>query len=310
MRTLLPELAERRRTQLNRPALFYEVKSNLKRRDVCLLAEAGIVRVQPGIENFNSRVLKHMRKGVSGLDQIAALKWCTAYGIDLIYGYLAGIPEEKPEDVRDAVRVIAFIHHLQPPVGVNIMGLHRFSPYADSPEMFGLKDIRPFDLQRIIFRRSDDILSRLCYEMDYRPPWGDDPEHLAAHVALRAAITAWSKAFEGGSRLVARDDGIGGIIVLRKAPRATPVVHRLSGASARLLRAMDDRTTIAAAARHAEVSEAQARTIVPELVAMGLAYQMEDEVLGLAIPDVSLTAAGSVTQGQGSVAPGEIGASQ
>ncbi|MCE6949780.1 RiPP maturation radical SAM C-methyltransferase [Cereibacter sphaeroides] len=162
MKDLLPALAERRRIRGNGPALFYELKSNLKRSDVALLAQAGVVRAQPGIENFSNHVLRQMRKGVRGLDQVAVLKWCAAYGIDLIYGYLSGIPEETPADVWQAVKVIPHLHHLQPPVGVNVMGLHRFSPYQVDPDRYGLKDIRPFELQRLMFRMPDSVLKRLC----------------------------------------------------------------------------------------------------------------------------------------------------
>jgi hypothetical protein len=48
-------------------SLFYEVKSNLKRDQVELLRDAGVLALQPGIESLNSHVLRLMRKGVTAI---------------------------------------------------------------------------------------------------------------------------------------------------------------------------------------------------------------------------------------------------
>ena len=70
--TVLAELAE-----LCLPVqFFYEVKANLSRRQVRRLAEAGVCRIQPGIESLSTRVLKLMRKGTTPLRNIQLLKWC------------------------------------------------------------------------------------------------------------------------------------------------------------------------------------------------------------------------------------------
>ena len=60
---LLPRLAE----WPDRPGLFFEVKANLRDAQLRLMAQAGIDRIQPGINSFSSHVLKLMRKGVSAL---------------------------------------------------------------------------------------------------------------------------------------------------------------------------------------------------------------------------------------------------
>lgn len=53
---------------------FYEVKSNLTREKIKALSEGGVVHVQPGIvqpgiESLDTRVLKLMRKGITGIQK-------------------------------------------------------------------------------------------------------------------------------------------------------------------------------------------------------------------------------------------------
>jgi radical SAM superfamily enzyme YgiQ (UPF0313 family) len=95
-KTLLPELAERK---LN-VSLFYETKSNLKKEQVRLLRDAGVKHIQPGIESFSDRVLKIMKKGVSGLQNIQLLKWCKEIGVEPLWNFLLGFPGESPDDYR------------------------------------------------------------------------------------------------------------------------------------------------------------------------------------------------------------------
>ncbi|MGH8882224.1 MAG: radical SAM protein, partial [Stackebrandtia sp.] len=78
--TVWPALREARRAGRNW-RIFYETKSNMRRRDIARMAAAGILRVQPGIESFSTRCLALMDKGTTALQQVAYLKWAHAYGV-------------------------------------------------------------------------------------------------------------------------------------------------------------------------------------------------------------------------------------
>src|SRR5262249_21369393 len=56
--TVLPKLA----SMGSDIHVFYEVKSNLKKKQVQLLRKAGVRRIQPGIESLSTPVLRLMRK--------------------------------------------------------------------------------------------------------------------------------------------------------------------------------------------------------------------------------------------------------
>ena len=46
----------------------------------------------------SDRVLKQMKKGVSGLQNIQLLKWCKEMGIHPIWNFLIGFPQESADD--------------------------------------------------------------------------------------------------------------------------------------------------------------------------------------------------------------------
>ena len=100
-KTLLPELAARK---LN-VSLFYETKSNLKKDQVRLLRDAGVMTIQPGIESFSDRVLKQMKKGVTGLQNVQLLKWCKEIGDEPIWYQVMGFPGRRQADIIDMQRI-------------------------------------------------------------------------------------------------------------------------------------------------------------------------------------------------------------
>src|SRR5260370_24175623 len=89
-RDVLPALAEWKWPL----QLFYEVKSNLSREQVHLLRDAGVRRIQPGIESLNDHILKLMKKGTTALRNIQLLKWCQEYGVTAEWSMLYGFPGE------------------------------------------------------------------------------------------------------------------------------------------------------------------------------------------------------------------------
>jgi ribosomal peptide maturation radical SAM protein 1 len=174
-KTLLPEL-KRRALGVT---FFYEVKSNLKREQVKLLREAGVLAVQPGIESLNSHVLKLMRKGVTAIQNIALLKWCKDYGIEVAWNLLYGFPGETPEDYEQTAAYIGAIPHLKPPGTAAVIRLDRFSPNFHQSEQFGIVNIRPFALYKYVYPLPPDKIANLAYFFEYQHRDGRRPETYA-----------------------------------------------------------------------------------------------------------------------------------
>lgn len=160
---LLPEL---KRRELNLQ-LYIEVRANLKKHQIKLLAECGVKNIQAGIENLSTAVLKLMRKGTTTLQNIQLLKWCKQYGIHADWNIIHGFPGEKPEDYKRQLELAEMLTHLNPPSGFGPLRLDRFSYYYDNAEKSGIINVRPLRSYYYLYPFGSNILSNLVYYFDF-----------------------------------------------------------------------------------------------------------------------------------------------
>lgn len=119
-------------------SFFYETKSNLSKQRIRLLWQSGIRMVQPGIESLSTDILALIKKGVSGPQNICALKWLTYYGIRAYWNLLWGFPGEEKAWYDAQAALIPRLTHLQPPQGMGRIRLERFSPLFRERGLFKL----------------------------------------------------------------------------------------------------------------------------------------------------------------------------
>ena len=182
-----------------KPDLFYEIKSNIGPRDAARLSAAGVKRVQPGIENFSTRVLKIMNKGVSGLHNINALRWLSTFGVSPLYNILYGFPGEQLEDYEYQRRLIAKIAHLPPPSSVGRIRLDRFSPNFERKELREqFTDVQPADSYAFVYPRTVD-LERAAYHFEGAARQAATADDLQP---LFKAVDAWKTAWGQGRFVV------------------------------------------------------------------------------------------------------------
>lgn len=242
-RDFLPALAQE---QLGLE-MFYEVKANLTRRQLRLLREAGVNRIQPGIESMSDHVLALIRKGTTGLQNIQLLKWCRDYNIHADWNLLYGFPGETREDYRKLLELLPAIRHLAPPVACGPLRLDRFSPYHANPDKYGLRNIRALSTYRHLYPFSDDVLRRIAYyfEFDYAP--GEDPGEYSREV--RQYCAEWKAAPERGAlTAVRRPDGSLGLLDTRSSRTREGWIFR--GLEQRAYEFCDSAHSAEAVARH------------------------------------------------------------
>ena len=169
-KTVLPQLAEAD----DKYALFYEVKSNLKRDEVRLLAAAGVRWIQPGIESLDDNVLRLIGKGNSALMNLQLLKWSLEFGIDAAWNILCGVPGDADAWYAGMAKWLPAIFHLQPPSGLNRVRYDRFSPYQMRPHDFGLT-LQPSRAYGYVYPLPTESLMRLAYSFE------DEGDHAHIH---------------------------------------------------------------------------------------------------------------------------------
>lgn len=152
-RELLPRVPE----ELPDVNIFYEQKSNLTLRHCVLLAAAGVMLIQPGIEALNSDLLRLMRKGVSARQNIGLLRYARAAGVTMNWNLLYGFPGDRAEWYAATAELLPSLEHLCPPGGCYRLSIDRFSPYFDEPETFGLCALEPLPAYADVFPSEADL---------------------------------------------------------------------------------------------------------------------------------------------------------
>lgn len=164
---LLPKLSE---SQIDFQ-LFYEVKSNLRKDQIEVLAAAGVTQIQPGIESLNTEILHMMQKGVTAIQNIQLLKWCFEYDVEPSWNILYGFPGEHASQYEELPNVLRQLYHLPPPVGVTPVIFERFSPYHSNKEKYGLK-LTPFPIYSLLYPVGLVDYEKLAYY--FEGEWGQD----------------------------------------------------------------------------------------------------------------------------------------
>ncbi len=131
---LLPKLAEVE----PRYVLHCEIKANQNDERIRAFANAGFTEMQPGIESFDTNVLKLMRKGVTGIQNVHTVKLGYRYGVLINYNILCAIPGEKHEWYLRMVDLLPRLYHLTPPVTRTETIVTRFAPLQTDPSFFNI----------------------------------------------------------------------------------------------------------------------------------------------------------------------------
>ncbi|MER7514624.1 RiPP maturation radical SAM C-methyltransferase [Streptomyces lavendulae] len=263
--------------------MHIEIKSNMRRKQLQTLADAGLIFVQPGIESLNSRVLTLMDKGVTGGQNVRMLRDAATVGLSVAWNYLHGFPGEDAEDYDDVVAQLAALEHLNPPVGQSSrIAIERFSPYFNNPAL-GFSELRPAEPYRLTYDLPEAEMFDLAYVFDV-PPRGIGEEVVAR---LDEGIAQWKRNY-AGSRLTHCD--LEDRIVLVSRRRAFDWTHleltvpfELS-----LFRLLDQPHTVKAATRklHEEhgVGEDALREVLERWRALGVVFEDSGQFVQIAPP--------------------------
>ncbi|MFF1706748.1 RiPP maturation radical SAM C-methyltransferase [Streptomyces sp. NPDC058252] len=169
--------------------MHIEIKANMRRPQLQVLADAGLIYVQPGIESLNSRVLDLMDKGVSGCQNVRMLRDAAETGLSVSWNYLHGFPGETAEDYEPVIHQLPALEHLNPPVDLSArIAIERFSPYFKRPEL-GFTGLRPEEHYRFTYDLPENELYDLAYVFE-APERGIEEDTVNK---LNDAIAAWKK---------------------------------------------------------------------------------------------------------------------
>lgn len=160
-KTLLPSLAK----VDPKYVLQWEMKANVHDEDVQVMQQAGIDRVQPGIESFSTPILKRMAKGVTGIQNVLTLRLLMEYEIRIFYNILFGFPGDEPDEYRALCRQVPLLYHLPPPTSYVPVMTTRYAPLHSDPARFGITSSLEADPRyRMIF--SEALRKKTGFDLD------------------------------------------------------------------------------------------------------------------------------------------------
>jgi ribosomal peptide maturation radical SAM protein 1 len=265
--------------------IFCETKANLRADQVRLLNEAGFTSIQAGVESLSTPILKLMRKGVSGLQNLRLLKWCAEYGLRIYWNVLYGIPGEPPEEYARMAELVPSLGHLEPPRLVPLQ-LDRFSPYFEAPADFGIVPLSPRRDFRFVYPAEDvddATLEEIAYSFEFRYADGRDPKAYTA--TFQRAIREWQSNGRAAIGTLRYRRGPGFLVVSDRRPGLEPAEYRLGEAEARIYLACEDGATAEQAWRSApDLPAEDVEDFLEELVASRLACKVDGRYLALALP--------------------------
>ena len=233
LKSIMPTLAARAEPL----QLFYETKSNLKREQLQLLAQAGVLWIQPGIESLHDEVLSLMDKGSTGLMNLQLLKHSREFGIRVIWNFLACFPGEKDEWYLEMASWLPLLHHLQPAGGMVPVRYDRFSPYHSNPERYDIR-VQAARSYAAVYPLPKEELEQLAYFFEDRPEGlmrQDRRMNTPGREALKAALLSWKDAFWTGPAILSAVERPQGTLILDTRPVAPQRRFYLQGRSRELL---------------------------------------------------------------------------
>ena len=284
-RTVLPRLAQ---TDLD-AKFCWEVKANLTRRQVAQLAAAGVVAIQPGIESLSDHVLQLMRKGTTAARNIELLKWCAEYGVSPLWNLIYGFPGEQAEDYDTLPELIKAIRHLPAPASTGPISLDRYSPNHDTPEQFGVMNLRPAHALRTLYPFEESDLMDIAYYFDF--DYADDrvPETFVGPAL--PAVEEWMTTKRRGCLWLEEVGEVDGRVLLtdtRHREGLAPLETELAGWQASVLLACDraqswDDLAQLPAVQEAGVSHGELAELLGSAVERGWTVWLESKWLTVAV---------------------------
>ncbi len=276
--SLLPELSDAAADY----RLFFETKSNLKREQVALLHAAGVRLIQPGIESLSSPILRLMRKGVTGLQNVRLLKLCAEYEISVFWNVIYGFPGEDAAEYAEMAGQMESLFHLAAP-NCTRLRVDRFSPYFERGEELGLRVTEPLQFYHHIYDVADEARNRLAYFFQAEYLDGRDPDSYIKPV--QDVTERWRAATADAYRKLWYLKGPGFVVVHDQRPNTGPARYVLEDVEAQIYLAAEEGATAAAIAQRVGhgLDAEEVREFLDELADARLVYREGQKYLALAI---------------------------
>jgi len=272
---------------------FYQSRCDLDDNDFETLRYVHVKQIFLGIEAMNTHILQLMKKGVSLIRNIQALKLCSEKKFIVRWNILYGLPGETAADYEEELKIFYLLMHLYSPASLIRVSAIRFSPYHCMGDEGKLK-IQPSLFYRYIYPENINI-KNLSYYFDIEfNSFMENPERLIQ--PLKKAVGFWMNSFAQNKIFCRYTQIQDGILVEDNRPLKKGIQEKLEvitkvykGLNAlifiycRTIRSINEIITLLSTRFALQATRKEVNAILSEFVNTQLMYCCTERYLTLAI---------------------------
>jgi ribosomal peptide maturation radical SAM protein 1 len=267
-------------------SLFAELRATTPADELACMPDAGLRRVQVGIEALSTRLLRKLHKGTTAIQNLEIMKRCEQLGIVNLANLILDFPSSDAEDVRETLHAIEFARAYRPPNPVAFwLGLG--SPVWSDPGAYGLSRVGNHANWAHLFPGA--IVRRLPFVVQSGRGSGGARRGLWRPV--REALRAWARTYDALQRgpqlepILSCRDGAEFLILRERRRSGDAATHRLEGTSRAIYLYCDHHRPLRRIlARFPSVSADRIDVFLRNMVAQRLMFEEREQFLSLAVP--------------------------
>lgn len=221
---------------------FAEIRAPKSSKECKIYRHGGLRSIQVGIEALSDSLLQRMCKGTTVIENIAAMKFAAAAGIQLDGNLILEFPGSTDLEVEETLAVLEAVLPYRPLQGAGFF-LGQGSPVSRHPRQFGIRATTHHPNNRLLFPK--EILLKL--DLLIKGFRGDRSVQKKRWQPVRLKIAAWQafrqkRACTERPALSLRDGGT--FLILRQERPDLPTLrHRLKGLSRKIYLACEEPVT-------------------------------------------------------------------
>lgn len=261
---------------------FAEIRAAASPEQLKIYRKAGLTSVQVGIEALSSSLLRKMAKGSSTIENIAIIKACAQYDIQLEGNLIVEFPSSSAEEVQQTLDTLDCLLPFKP-LDTATFFLGYGSPIFNNCKNFSITHTLTHPKNRKLFPQK--LLQSMTLLLNsYR---GDRKVQQKLWTPVREKVHQW-KAFHNRRShtefpLSYRDGRT--FLIIRQEQQEGPVLqHRLRGLSRKIYLACESVLTVEKLyTLFPQVKEDALRQFLGDMCRKRLMYEEEGRVLALAV---------------------------
>lgn len=264
---------------------FYELRTDINRDTLSQMKNAGLTRVQLGVESLSSGLLKKFNKRARVIENLQGMKFCEEFELSTCGNLIVEHPKTEQIDIEESVKNIEFCTAFRPPNAFAPFDLEFGAPdYVElSPEWLSIDGNHEEYLRlypKPLFERLNLLRKKYTSKvapLDWQP--------------LYNAVNRWKYTYEsnaaslgGRTRHLALFDG-GAFLRIEDRRSGSLRVHLLEGIYGELYRRAESIVKIdnLASAVSSRLCQSGVEDAINRLVELRLMFVEDDECLALAM---------------------------